>query len=199
MPKVSEFDTPVPNENAALGTLSSNGGLRSRSVVALFWFCSIVTTSCFTPESRSEMTAPRAEFGVFFGSQIQQRSELLLQLDESRQRQGFRLEYPRAVSRPLAITWEIDYPMRRTGSHGPGNAPRGIRTGSATMPVGSDRFEQTVALLPTDSPGTWNLRVKADGVVVLDRPFRVVTTTFERRRLTRQQSIVIPDSPMPKA
>jgi hypothetical protein len=133
-------------------------------------------TNCAASESHHEKSSPRAEFGVFFGSQIQQRTDLLLQLDESKQRQGFRLEYSKAVPRALSITWEIDYPLRRTGPHGPGNAPRGLRSGSATMPAGSERFEQTVALLPTDVPGTWNLQVKADGAVVLDRPFRVVTT-----------------------
>jgi len=115
-----------------------------------------------------------AQFGVFFGGQVQQRLEIPISPDPSQNTQGLRVEFRRPLPSAAQITWDWDYPTARSGPRGPCSAPRKQRTETATVPAGADRFEQLLNLDPTSVPGTYNLRVMLGEEVALDRSFRVV-------------------------
>lgn len=130
------------------------------------------SSGCNSSDPQSASVA--AQFGIFFGGQIQRRDAVALEPDSTRQTQGFRVQFHPAFKHAVALDWELDVPTRRRGRRGPGNAPRTKRTGHAEIPAGRSQYEQLIAFDPTDVPGTWNLRVDVDGTNVLDRPFRVV-------------------------
>jgi len=132
-----------------------------------------VGSSCNS--SNRQSASVTAQFGIFFGGQIQQRDAIALEPDSTRQTQGFRVRFDPALDHAVALDWELDVPTRRQGRRGPGNAPRTKRTGQVEIPAGRSQYEQLIAFDPTDVPGTWNLRVDVDGTTVLDRPFRVVS------------------------
>jgi hypothetical protein len=135
----------------------------------------IATLSCHFVSNHETLNEPRVEFGIFFGTQLQQRKDIPLVTDNLKQEQGFRIEFTRKRANPSNVEWEIDYPTKRQGPRGPSNAPRATRKGQSVLPQGVDRFEQRIPLMPTDSVGTWNIRVRIDGELILDRPFRVVS------------------------
>jgi hypothetical protein len=125
----------------------------------------------------SEVTS--AQFGLFFGGQVQQRLELPKPLSHSQSGQGVRLEFRRRLSQPTQVTWHLNHPTARNGPRGPCNAPRATRSASFMVPAGSDRFEQALAFEPTDPPGTYSLRVLVGDELVLDRSFRLVQSRLE--------------------
>lgn len=145
------------------------------NVQAALLVCVVALVAC-RADIPAAVNRPEAEFGIFFGAQIQQRQDIPLEPDESRQQQGFRIRFAKPTLRPLTVSWEVDYPTARTGTRGPGNAGRAQRKESTQLPTGVDRFEQKLTLSIKDIPGTWNIRVLVENEVVLDRPFRLVTT-----------------------
>jgi hypothetical protein len=117
-----------------------------------------------------------AEFGIFYGGQIQHRQELPLELDGARQLQGFRLR--RHASRDLGPTvrWELGKPgAGRPQKDGRGRkvTARRVQLGEARWPPGEAVFEQSLPFAPGDPPGLWNLRVQCGDRLVLDQPFLV--------------------------
>jgi hypothetical protein len=136
------------------------------------WWFLFLLGGCSPPLEPSE-SCVSAQFGLFFGGQIQQRIEIPFELDSTRQTQGFRLVFDRPIPRPTTVEWSLNYPTLRSGHRGPSNAPRAERTDRATLPQGADRFEQMLTLRPTDVFGTYDIRVQLDDDIVLDRSFRL--------------------------
>jgi hypothetical protein len=126
-----------------------------------------------TQPAESESVA-KAEFGVFFGGQVQQREEIPFELDAARQQQGFRVVFQRPLEHARSLTWEISRPGRRkpgaTYSHPDG---RVTELGSSTLQAGRERVEQPLVFKPGDPLGLWNIRVVLDDQVLIDRPFTV--------------------------
>jgi hypothetical protein len=122
------------------------------------------------PACRSKQRVQRAEFGVFYGGQVQERREIPFELDRTKQTHGIRIELAAPFDRDTEVTWEIDKP--NPTRRGPGSA-RMAELGRARLPKGQDRFERIFAFQPDDAPGTWNVRVLLDGQLVIDRPFLV--------------------------
>lgn len=120
-----------------------------------------------------------AQFGLFFGGQIQQRSVLSIDTNASVQPLGFRLLFEAPVTHPTDIEWTLDFPAAKAGPRGPSNVPRGERTDRVVLPKGAEQFEQLVRLRSTDVPGTYNVRIKVDADTVLDRPFRLTWSRGE--------------------
>jgi hypothetical protein len=122
-----------------------------------------------------EELVTRAEFGVFFGGQVQTLDQIPFELDRARQTLGFRLEFARALTARLPIAWELDMPCRTTAADAGKNVRpgRALRRGTAEAGIGSRRFEQVLAFEPSDALGTWNIRVRADSAWAIDRPFLV--------------------------
>lgn len=142
------------------------------------------TVLCHGSACTTNPTAPlnevaSAQFGLFFGGQVQQRRELPKPLNQNQSDQGLRLEFRRRLTTPTQVTWHLDHPTARSGPRGPCNAPRAIRTTSVLVPAGSDRFEQAIPLEAEDPPGTYNLRVLVGDELALDRSFRVVPSRME--------------------
>jgi hypothetical protein len=132
----------------------------------------------------SEALVTRAEFGVLFGGQVQTLDQIPFELDRARQTLGFRLEFGRALGAPLPIAWELDMPCRATRPDAGARPGRALRRGRAEAGVGRTEFEQVLFFEPTDTLGTWNIRVRAAQSSVIDRPFLVYDA--EARRLANR-------------
>ena len=152
----------------------SQFGPYARAMTFIGSFCGSAL-SCQFLDSKRAFDLPDAQFGIFFGSQIQQRRDIPLEVDTAKQQLGFRILFGEQRKRPSNVAWDLDYPTKASGPRGPGNAPRAIRSGTASLPTGADRFEQRIAILPSDPIGTYSIRVTVDGLPVLDRPFRLVS------------------------
>lgn len=119
---------------------------------------------------------PLAQFGVFYGDQVQRLQSIPLELDRSRQRHGFRLEMWPAPAHSIEVRWEIGLPgqgPRRTDALGRRRQRRRTRLGVDRWRAGERRFERALAFSPNDVPGLWNVRVEVADRVVLDRAFSV--------------------------
>ncbi len=113
----------------------------------------------------------QAKFGVFFGSEIQDRRVLARPKGVSRETVGFRLALSPALTRAGTLRWQLELPGPRRASGA--LSPRVERHGTALLASGSDRYDQTLPLELTDPEGTYNLRLWLDETVILERPFRV--------------------------
>ena len=109
-----------------------------------------------------------AEFGVFFGGQVQELKELPKQLDAARQRHGFRLTFDGALAHDVKVSWEISLPATEK------NVPRAALVGEATAKAGQSVLDVPLTFRPSDPLGDWHARVSVDGRAVIDRDFSVV-------------------------
>jgi hypothetical protein len=133
-----------------------------RAALALAW---LLSCGC---DAKPKGVVKDAEFGVFFGGQVQELSELPKQLDANRQRHGFRLSFAAPLARDVPVTWEISLP--RTDK----SAPRPALIGRASAKAGQSVLDVPFAFRPNDPLGSWHAKVTADGQVVIDRDFSVV-------------------------
>lgn len=142
--------------------------------------------ACEAPERGAGAPDVRAEFGIFYGGQIQHRQELPLELDNTRQQQGFRLRRQPPLEACPTIHWELGKP----GAGRPQKDRRGrqavlrrVQQGEAQWRSGEAVFEQSLPFAPGDLPGLWNLRVQCADRLVLDQPFVV----FDAAQRAREQ------------
>jgi len=141
------------------------GGSRWLMLLAL------LASSCKADEPAATLV-DKARFGVFFGGQVQDRSELALELDRAKQSIGIRIDFKRPLARELAVGWELSMPVR--GKSLPADAAdRVVQYGEATARVGQSRLDIPLAFRPGDPLGIWHVRVKVDGAVVIDRDVTV--------------------------
>lgn len=115
-----------------------------------------------------ESLVAEAEFGVFFGGQVQELKEIAKELDAARQRHGFRLTFRAPLSRDVKVTWELSLPASDKGG------PRAALVGEALARAGEKRLDVPLTFRPADPLGAWHAKVSADGQVVIDRDFTVV-------------------------
>jgi hypothetical protein len=140
--------------------LTTMRSLRSLAALALL--------GCAKP---SDAPMLDARFGVFFGGQVQEREELPLVLDRTRQSHGIRLDFHDPPDRPLRVTWEIEKPAAAKALEDAGKL---VEYGETKTRAGEQRLEIPLAFRQNDRPGSWRVRVSVAERVVLDRPFRVV-------------------------
>jgi hypothetical protein len=133
-----------------------------RAALALAW---LLSCGC---DTKPKGVVKEAEFGVFFGGQVQELKELPKQLDATRQRHGFRLTFVAPLAREIPVTWEISLPPTDK------SAPRPALIGQATAKAGQSVLDVPLAFRPSDPLGSWHAKVTADGQVVIDRDFSVV-------------------------
>lgn len=119
-----------------------------------------------------EDAVPRAEFGVLYGGDIQDRRRLALELDRAKQELGLRVTFPEPVTRPARVSWEIERPSTVRGLDG--TPTRAAELGSLTLNPGERRADASFAFRAGDAPGAWRVRISVDGAVVLDRTIEVV-------------------------
>jgi hypothetical protein len=139
----------------------------SRFALLLCLLCGL-GSACAKKAERS--TVARAQFGIFYGGQVQERRELPLELDRNKQRQGFHLEFRPALPRATEVSWQLDMPSptRKAGA-----GMRVTQLGRALVREGSTSFDQTLEFRSSDVPGTWNIRVLVGDELAIDRPFLV--------------------------
>jgi hypothetical protein len=125
----------------------------------------------------------RVQFGIFYGGQIQERTEIPFELNRAVQQQGFALVFSRPLSRPANLNWELSRPgpVPKTGVPLAEASARVTELGSATLLEGQSRFEHPLTFRPGDPLGLWNIRVVVDDRVLLDRPFTVYDKDARRR------------------
>jgi hypothetical protein len=147
---------------------------------ALLVFCLV---ACFE-RTRPNDGEVRAEFGIFYGGQVQERHQIPFEIDAARQTFGFRLQLDPAPGDALDIHWELAMAgagRPRRDSQGRLARPRKVLLGQARWRPGETTFEQTLPLSAGDPLGLWSIRVLVGGRVVLDRPF-LVYDALERSR-----------------
>jgi hypothetical protein len=153
--------------------------------VLLGLLVSLALPACEAP-SAARARAPRAEFGVLYGGQVQERQELPFELDPSRQRMGFRLTLTPAPADALEVRWELARPgagRRVADNQGRKARPRQVQLGRAHFRPGEPTFEQVLTFSPGDPLGLWSIRVQLGAEVVIDRPFLV----YDPAERTRQR------------
>jgi hypothetical protein len=129
-----------------------------------------------------------AEFGIFFGGQLQEREEFPFQLDPAKQQQGFRVVFKEALSEPLKARWELSRPGPIRSRDFPLANPAGRVTQlhEGTVPRGARDFEQRFSFVPGDPLGLWNIRLTLGPHVAIDRPFTVYDA--DARRLAKRRA-----------
>lgn len=142
---------------------------------------------CLMASCEREVRSPiaTAEFGIFYGGQIQERRELPFQLDATKQQQGFRVVFSEPLEHDARVRWELSRPAPTTARQHPVSRPEGRVTelGEATVTSGSRSFEQRFSFNAGDPLGLWNIRVTVDDHLAIDRPFNVFDLRARKRRI----------------
>lgn len=152
----------------------SGSGMNQAARGALLSCALLMLGSC-APERRGSGRL-EAEFGVFYGGQVQERRELPLVLDRSRQTHGFRLRMHPPPHGAREVRWEVALPGEgrwQRDSRGRLARPRKARLGRAAWRAGEPVFEQALHFSPGDPVGLWSVRVLLGDSVAIDRPFWV--------------------------
>lgn len=119
--------------------------------------------------SKTTGTLERAEFGVFFGGQVQERERIPLVVGKQ-QEHGIRLVFREPLARDVSVRWEVNMPSRSRPKQ---LSARITVLGEATVRAGAERFERVLEFGPDDVPGTWNIRVLVGDELAIDRAFLV--------------------------
>lgn len=170
----------TPQHGAAPRRLRSDGF----PVRHAAWLMSLLLTSCSRPASAPRLVQ-RAEFGVLFGGQIEQRSEIPFCLDRTQQAEGFRITFGAPLNAPHRIRWRFDLPGIVHDRHGHPHPAHPPRVGEDQARVGTRRYDHDFAFRPGDPLGMWNARVMVDDQIVIDRPFVVYDAQARNRALDR--------------
>jgi hypothetical protein len=118
---------------------------------------------------REKAKPARASFGVFFGGEVQEREEVPLILDRTRQSIGVRVTFEEPPAKAEPVSWELEKPG--TGKDG---GPGVVDYGQARARPGERTLDIPLAFRAGDRTGTWRVRVMLGSESLLDRPFRVV-------------------------
>lgn len=154
------------------------------------WFSlMLLVLGACSEDARPERLVQSAEFGIFWGGQVQERDEIPFSLDRSKQVQGVRIELSAPSKAPLEVTWELDMPgttRRVRDAQGRRGKGRVVKTGRTEMRAGQVELDLELPFEPGDPLGTWNVRVTVAGETVVDRPF-LVYDAAARKRAKREQ------------
>ena len=131
-----------------------------------------LVAGCNKHESSSVRVNAKA--GLFYGGQIQNRTEWPLILDATRQTQGFRIEFVQPLSKPSQVHWEVTRVIARSKKRSTVPDDSSSPVSNVVVPAGSQRFDQVISFSDSDRPGDWKLKVDVDGVTVLDKTIHVV-------------------------
>jgi hypothetical protein len=129
-------------------------------------------------------TLQRAQFGVFFGGEVQELTRVPLETDRARQTIGIRLVFRAPSPTPLKVHWELARPRgtrskskdddQDAGPVAPKPSESLVEFGDVATRPGEDTLDIPLLLRPGDPLGDWSVKVTVEGEQVLNRPFRVV-------------------------
>jgi hypothetical protein len=119
-------------------------------------------------QKRGPGDVKEAEFGVFFGGQVQELQEIPKELEPGRQQHGFRLTFRAPLAQDVAVSWEVSLPATDKGG------PRAANVGQTTAKAGQSVLDVPLSFRPRDPLGSWHAKVTAAGQVVIDRDFQVI-------------------------
>jgi hypothetical protein len=140
----------------------------SSSIFALV-FCASAGLSCH--HAGNDADVERAEFGVLFGGDVQDRTSIPLELDSTRQELAIRVTFRRPLETDRLLNWELERP---TSKHGPdGGVLYAAELGQIRARAGERRAEAKLSFHPGDPAGEWRVRVRLDRSVILERSFEV--------------------------
>lgn len=169
--------------------------LRVTGTRLVFGLCSALTLQLCACErfalreasQNAELQIESAQFGVFFGGQIQERDQIPFELDGSKQQLGFRVVLEQAAPSDQELRWEVSRPRPKPRGAAPLSKPEGRTTQlfRAIVAKGETRFEHPLALVPGDPLGLWNLRVTLGDGVLIDRPFVVYDPVARQTAIRR--------------
>lgn len=136
---------------------------------------------CPAKKADQDPLVQRAAFGVFFGGQIQDRSELPFELDETKQRIGIRIEFRAPLAQSVPVSWEIARPLNAKSKKSD-PTDQVVEVGEAAARVGETQLDVPLSLRQGQAIGTWHVRVKVDGRQVIDRDVLVEGLRDRRER-----------------
>ena len=170
----------------AIGTTSLAAGRWGAVLGALTRLAGVVLIALISlgcpDRSKPKQLVARAQFGIFFGGQVQERKKIPFVLDRSKQKHGIRIEFAEPLREKTHVSWEVDMPgegRRVRDDKGRIGKGRVVKLSEAEVPAGRQVFEQVLPFSPGDPLGMWNIRVVVEDSVVIDRPFLVLS---EERR-----------------
>jgi hypothetical protein len=153
----------------------------TRLVARASWLVAVGLTSACTQSSKSPIE--RAEFGVLFGGQVQERTEIPFELDASKQALGFVITLSQPLPKPATLHWELSKPGPLAASRLPDPVSRRVELFDAPVAAGQSQIQKAVNIEPGDSLGLWNLRVTLGARLAIDRSFMVVDPNSRSRRV----------------
>lgn len=121
---------------------------------------------------KSDPPTPRAEFGVLFGGDIQDRSTIPLELEPERQDLALRVTFPAPLEREALVSWELERPTKQRAPDG--GIAYAAEIGERRARRGERRVDAKLRFRRGDPVGTWRVRVRVDDQVILERAFQVV-------------------------
>jgi hypothetical protein len=134
-----------------------------------------------TAACNQDKSMPTAEVsvqvGIFFGGQLQNRTEWPLVIDTARQSQGFRIKFRRILAKPARVSWEITRSSSPSPKRNATHNESATEKFSATVPQGTDRFDQLIQFSENDRFGVWKLRIAVDDTPVWNHPVHVIGKT----------------------
>lgn len=147
-----------------------------RGLSWVLW-CVALTLSC----DREPSVTADARFGIVYGGQLQERTEVPFELNATKQSQALRVTLNEAASEVVHVQWEVTKP-------GTKDKPQTTEIQHASIAPGTEQLERVIAFVPGDPLGVWNLRVEVtypngEQSLVLDRPFNVYDAAERRHRL----------------
>lgn len=145
----------------------------SRRALITWLVCVGGAAACDRP-SAPALPVARAELGVFFGGQVQERKEIPFTLDRTKQIQGFRLTFHEPLRAPVQVRWEIDRPAPR-------GRGRAVELGDARARVGMQVFDQEIDMKPGDPLGTWKVRVFVGDDLTIERTLAIYDPRTRKR------------------
>jgi hypothetical protein len=141
------------------------------------------------PSADEPFGLKRAQFGVFYGPEIQELGEIPLEPDAPGKGMVIRLTFRAPPDPPRQVRWELERPRKPqpqktsdAGVKAPLSPPpdaglaldRIVQFGEVSTRPGETTLDIPLAFRPGDPLGDWSVRVTLDGQTVLNRPFRVV-------------------------
>lgn len=121
---------------------------------------------------RSEQAdPPRAEFGVLYGGDIQDRAQIPLELSPEKQEIGLRLTFPTPLTEDAVVSWELERPTRQKGVDS--GIAYAAELGEQRVRRGESRVDVKLRFRKGDPLGTWRIRIHLNRKLVLERPFEV--------------------------